>query len=143
MEVTMAPSSVLRLFDTVPECMVETLLVVHGSGDRNSAEFTQVCETWTRVLAPWIRTWEKSSVFCRVNDAKTRARWNGKYYRWYIATDMMFEKGVFYNGNATGEWQQWYSDGRLYGKGKYYNDEAGERFEWHAIGGRVLSSNEK
>ena len=113
------------LFDGVPECMIETLLVVHGSGDRNSAEFTQVCERWTCILAPWIRTWKYGVI---------HARWNGKYYEWW-RFDQLYEKGICCNGKKEGEWYLWNNNNQLAVKKKYRNGNLeGEYQRWHDNG---------
>ena len=104
-------AAVLRLFNSVPECLIETLLIVHGSGDRNSPEFTQVCETWTRILAPWVRTLKDRDWPC----GKEHARWNGKCYRWY-PSDELCEKLSYDNGKKEGVWHVWYETGKLWQK---------------------------
>ena len=140
-------------FDEVPECMIETLLIVHGSGDRNSPEFTQVCERWTCILAPWIRTLQANEW----PHGKHLGRWTGRCYWWCIGTlqikgvyrggkkDGLWEtwhwngqldkRGMFVDSNKEGEWCTWYSDGTLYMKNGYRNGKRhGEWKSWYITG---------
>ena len=118
------------LFDEVPECLIETLLIVHGSGDRNSAEFTQVCERWTCILAPWIR------IISNKNDYKESARWNGKWFLWYD-NGQLWRKGVYTNGKKDGEWQWWHGNGHLWQKGVYANGNPEGEYRWWHYNGQL------
>ena len=135
------------LFDEVPECMIETLLIVHGSGDRNSSEFTQVCERWTCILAPWIRALRQKEFPWGIK----QARWNGKLHCWHARgllnksvyrngkrdgmwwqwdiNGQLCERGVHCNGKRMGVWQGWDDRGRLRRKGMYCDDKM--EGEWH------------
>ena len=118
-------------FDEVPECMIETLLIVHGSGDRNSPEFTQVCETWTRILAPWLRPSRRRLWPC----GKERARWNGKYYCWYEKSDQLYEMGVYANGKKKGKLPRWHRNGQLDWIGVYVNGRCEGKWQgWYDNG---------
>ena len=82
---------VVTLFDLVPECIIETLLIVHGSGDRNSSEFTQVCDRWTCILASLVRTLKTTTKWWLYE--KEYARCNGNYYKWHNGGRLQ-KKGV-------------------------------------------------
>lgn len=142
------------LFDTVPECMIETLLVVHGSGDRNHPEFTQVCERWTCISSPWIRTDHDN----KWSIGRIRARWNGKGYQyrrgilgpymkrgtytngkeegvWWLLYDNVYSKGVYHNGLREGQWEDWFPTGQMKAKTEYLNGEReGKCLGWHSNG---------
>lgn len=126
------------LFDAVPECLVETLLIVHGSGDRNHPRFTNICETWTRILAPWIRTpTPKKDMLLFYG--KEYARWNGKSYKWQ-PNGRLYEKCTLVNGVLHGETQYWCGNGRLQGRGMHcHGREHGEWKWWYDNG--VLEGN--
>lgn len=96
------------LFDTVPESMLETLLVVHGSGDRDHPQFTQVCERWTCILSPWVRT-PKTTTWPY---GRKRARWIGKYFCWY-PTGQLYQKGRCCKGDPESIWWRWYKNTQL------------------------------
>lgn len=114
-------------FDGVPECLIETLLIVHGGADRSHAQFTQVCERWTCILAPWIRDerhvvdngeygvgihnrWSGRCIARRVH-----GRWNGRC-RWFaiyksrsygdtqVLSQVLSSTGTYKNGQRHGEW---------------------------------------
>ena len=128
----MTMESVSQLFDIVPECMIKTLLIVHGSGDRNSIEFTHVCERWTCILAPWIRTLRKSEW----SYGKEHARWNGKLYTWGD-NDQLRRKGVYVNGKKEGDWREWYPNSQLLTQGVYANNKGDAEWRWWYENGQL------
>ena len=132
MEVSNEAMVASRLFDAVPECLIETLLIVHGSGDRNSPQFTQVCETWTRILAPWIRT----LIGREWPWGKEHARWNGKCYFWYV-DGQLWQKGADANGKREGVWQNWYGNGQLRERSVYANGKWEGEWQWWHLNGQL------
>lgn len=118
------------LFDVVPECLIETLLIVHGGADRNHPQFTQVCERWTCILAPWIRgerhVRERGGYYGQptITEYCVYGRWNGRCCWvertrangiWTIGR-LLSSRGTYKNGKRHGEWIYYYFKSRAIGR---------------------------
>ena len=90
-----------QLFDLVQDCMIETLLIIHGHADRRHVQVTQVCERWTCIMAPWLR------YDFLAGHRRLRGRWNGKMHQ-FTQNGRLRKRGIFKNGKAHGQyWSYW------------------------------------